>query len=114
MNEKDLARNILTNVFPEECRTVGPNSLNDLLSGDVTIVPPEEGRPFPLMEVFEFLKEAAQFIIAAYSVYKILRDQFGRKPTLRELKQETAKQAKRGSLSDKQIENLLKEIQKLD
>jgi hypothetical protein len=56
MIEKGLARNVLTNVFPEECRAVGPNSLNDLLSQDVTIVAPDEGRPFPIMEIFEFPK----------------------------------------------------------
>jgi hypothetical protein len=73
MIEKGLARNVLTNVFPEECRAVGPNSLNDLLSQDVTIVAPDEGRPFPIMEIFEFLKEAAQFILAAIRYTKFSR-----------------------------------------
>lgn len=114
MIEKGLARNVLTNVFPEECRAVGPNSLNDLLSQDVTIVAPDEGRPFPIMEIFEFPKGSGSIHSCCYSIYKILKDQFGRKPTLPEFKQAIAKDTKRGPLSDEQVEAILKKIKELD
>jgi hypothetical protein len=69
---------------------------------------------FPLWKFSSSQKEAAQFILAAYSICKILKDQFGRKPTLPEFKQAIAKDTKRGPLSDEQVEAILKKIKELD
>jgi hypothetical protein len=115
MKSKDVARKILTLAFPEECQAIGPDSLDHVISGDVKIVMPEEGRPFPIVEILDFLKEASQFILSAYAVYKIVKEQGGgRKPTVTELKKAVAKEeSKPVSLSHDQIERILKEIVKL-
>jgi hypothetical protein len=115
MEDGDVARNVLTKVFPEECQAIGPASVEDAVSGDVRIVPPEEGRPFPVMEIFEFLREGAQFILSVYAIYKIIwNESGGRKPMLQELKHAVAKKKpKSGALTPEQIEKILKEIAKL-
>jgi hypothetical protein len=115
MKDRDVARNVLTKVFPQECQAIGPESVEDVLSGNVKVVAPEEGRPFPIMEVFDFLKEAAQFILSAYAIYKIIKDQGGGpKPTIREFKDAVSKeQPEQRRLTADQVEKILKEITKL-
>src|SRR5664279_70701 len=61
-------RAVLEAVFPEEYRALGPTTVGDIVTGG-DIEAPEEGRPFPLMEIAELLKDAAKFITACLAIY---------------------------------------------
>lgn len=111
MSDVERALKVLTASFPDECNAIGQNNVKDLLSGEVTIVMPEEGRPFPYVEVFEFVKGAAEFTLTAISIYVALKETSKRKPTLRELELEIAgRQLETKNVSGEQTERILKEI----
>lgn len=112
MNDADLARKVLTGAFPQECEAVGQSSIEDVISG-VDIVAPEEGRPFPIHDVLQFLKDIAELVLALIPIIKFLWNQNKKKPTLPEVRAETAKRGvKHGKISDDQVNKTIKEILK--
>lgn len=109
-SDRDVASMILEKLFPEECKAAGPNLVSDAIAG-VEVQPPEEGQPFPLMEVFDFLKDAAQFILAAYGIYKAWKELHNGKPTLSELRSEINEKVIKGRrLTPEQKDKIIREI----
>jgi hypothetical protein len=112
MDPKDLARQVVLDSFPEECTAAGPSSVDDILGG-VEIVPPDEGRPFPIHEILQFLKDVLEFTLVLIPIVKILWDQYKKKPTVDQVKAEAEKQGvKRGKLTSEQAEKAIKGLLK--
>jgi len=111
-DNKDLARRVLLDSFPQECAAAGPSSVDDVLNG-VDIVVPEEGRPFPLHEIFQFLKDVAEFLLVLIPLVKVLWAMYKRKPTAAEVEAETKKRGVgHGKLKPEQVEKAIKGLLK--
>lgn len=112
MSDEEVAIRILNRVFPKECKAAGSSLVSDAVAG-IKVEPPAEGQPFPVMEIVEFLKDAAQFIAAAYAIYKTWKELNKSEPSIDQLKEELAKRGvKRGRLSETQEDKILQEIKR--
>ena len=72
MSDKVLIQQILNDVFPEECKALGLDTVKELVAG-MSIVDPEKGSKFPLMEIAEVIKQSVEFLAASIAVYAALR-----------------------------------------
>ncbi len=68
MADNNLIQDILKDVFPEEYKALGPETVKEIIAG-VSIVDPDEGNKFPLMEIAEFIKESVEFLAASVAIY---------------------------------------------
>jgi hypothetical protein len=111
-DKKDLARQVMLDSFPAECAAAGPSVVNDALDG-VDVEVPAEGRPFPLHEIFQFLKDLAELLLALIPIIKLLWDTHKRKPTPAEVEAEAKKKGVgHGKLKPEQVEKAVKGLLK--
>jgi hypothetical protein len=113
MSDKVFIQQILNDVFPEECKALGLDTVKELVAG-MSIVDPEEGSKFPLMEIAEVIKQSVEFLAASIAVYAALRPPSGpnkAKPSADDLEKAVERKGvKSGKLSKKQRRALLEEV----
>ena len=115
MKDTELVERVLFAAFPEECNAAGRSNVKDIISGDVVLAAPDEGRPFPIGEVLPFLKDAAQLTLAFIAIYKALKDQLKRKPTVAELESKVAtSQSPQTGVSKQQAKSIIDQIRRID
>lgn len=111
-DDNEEARRILEDVFADECEAVGESNVSDLVAGSATYEQPEKGLRFDIVEALKALAEALVYIKTALEIFKLLKEQFGRKPTEQELEKAVKEKLPEPGISQEDQKKVLDKISK--
>ncbi len=109
MDNEDI-KGVLIEVFPGECESVGPEMVDDLVSGRVDFQRPEHGKRFDLPDLGT-LKDALLVLKALVDMFFVFKKEKKRPPTPEELagaaKEHTVQKA---TISDEEMDALVRKV----
>lgn len=109
MNKENL-KHLLNEVFPGECQSVGPELLDELVSGKVSFERPEHGRRFDLPDL-ETLKEALEIVKILLGIFGIVKSKKKRRPKANEIAEAVEGQGvERQRVSDEEMTSLIEHV----
>lgn len=101
---------LLRKHWPVRCDVVGERSLRDVVEAiqegkpvDDLFARAEGGRDFDMLTTLQVLAQAAILIKACVEIYKLLRENFGRKPTKVEIAEELKSSPVLSQLTDDDV-----------
>lgn len=91
MKQSTYIISLLEKYWPDECDAAGDTNINDIVEGDVVYESAKGGSYIDLELVITVLVGATEFIKNTISIYKYLKEKYGKPPTHDEIENELSK-----------------------